>query len=40
MVKKKENPFVVGKQCLLNVEIMGVVPGAEMEDYINIRKIS
>lgn len=40
MVKKKENPFMAGKQCLLNVEITEVAPGAEMEDYINIRKVS
>ena len=40
MVKKKENHSMVGKQCLLNVEIMGVAPGVETEDYTNIRKIS
>jgi hypothetical protein len=40
MVKKKENHIVVEKLYRLNVETMVVAHGVEMEDYINIIKIS
>ena len=38
MVKKKENPIVVGKPLVVNVETTGVALGVEMDDYISIKR--